>query len=30
MRTRGFSPEDIRRIAGGDYLRVFNLSVKAT
>jgi membrane dipeptidase len=30
MRMRGFSPADIRRIAGGNYLRVFNLSVKAT
>lgn len=29
MRTRGFSPDDIRKIAGGNYLRVFNLSVKA-
>jgi membrane dipeptidase len=29
MRKRGFSPDDIRKIAGGNYLRVFNLSVKA-
>jgi membrane dipeptidase len=29
MRKRGFSPEEIRKIAGGNYLRVFNLSVKA-
>jgi len=29
MRKRGFSPEDIRKIAGGNYVRVFNLSVKA-
>jgi membrane dipeptidase len=29
MRKRGFTPEDIRKIAGGNYLRVFNLSVKA-
>jgi len=29
MRKRGFSPEDIRKIAGGNYLRVFNRSVKA-
>ena len=29
MRKRGFSPDDVRKIAGGNYLRVFNLSVKA-
>jgi membrane dipeptidase len=29
MRKRGFSADDIRKIAGGNYLRVFNLSVKA-
>lgn len=29
MRKRGFSPEEIRKIAGGNYLRVFNASVKA-
>jgi membrane dipeptidase len=29
MRKRGFSPDDIRKIAGGNYLRVFNLSVRA-
>jgi membrane dipeptidase len=29
MRKRGFSPDEIRKIAGGNYLRVFNLSVKA-
>ena len=28
MRKRGFSADDIRKIAGGNYLRVFNLSVK--
>ncbi len=28
MRGRGFSPEQIRKIAGGNYQRVFNLSVK--
>ncbi len=28
MRKRGFSPEEIRKIAGGNYLRVFNLSMK--
>ena len=28
MRRRGFSPDDIRKVAGGNYLRVFNLSVK--
>jgi len=28
MRKRGFSADDIRKIAGGKYLRVFNLSVK--
>lgn len=30
MRKRGFSPDEIRKIAGGNYVRVFNLSVKAT
>jgi membrane dipeptidase len=29
MRGRGFSADDIRKIGGGNYLRVFNLSVKA-
>jgi membrane dipeptidase len=29
MRQRGFSPNDIRKIGGGNYLRVFNLSLKA-
>jgi membrane dipeptidase len=29
MRERGFSPVEIRRIAGGNYARVFDLSVKA-
>jgi len=29
MRRHGFSPDDIRKIAGGNYLRVFNLSVKS-
>lgn len=29
MRKRGFSPDEIRQITGGNYLRVFNLSVKA-
>jgi membrane dipeptidase len=29
MRKRGFSADDVRKIAGGNYLRVFNLSVKA-
>jgi len=29
MRRRGFSSDDIRKIGGGNYLRVFNLSVKA-
>lgn len=29
MRKRGFSPDEIRKIAGGNYVRVFNLSVKA-
>jgi membrane dipeptidase len=29
MRKRGLSPDEIRHIAGGNYLRVFNLSVKA-
>jgi membrane dipeptidase len=29
MRKRGFSPDEIRKIAGGNYLRVFNLSVRA-
>jgi microsomal dipeptidase-like Zn-dependent dipeptidase len=28
MRRRGFSPADIRKIAGGNYLRVFNQSAK--
>ena len=28
MRRGGFSPDQIRKIAGGNYLRVFNLSVK--
>jgi membrane dipeptidase len=28
MRRRGFSPDDIRKVAGGNYLRVFNLSAK--
>ena len=28
MRKRGFSPDEIRKIAGGNYLRVFNLSVR--
>jgi membrane dipeptidase len=30
LRKRGFSPAEIRKIAGGNYVRVFNLSVKAT
>ena len=30
LRKRGLSPGEIRNIAGGNYLRVFNLSVKAT
>jgi membrane dipeptidase len=29
MLKRGFSPDEIRKITGGNYLRVFNLSVKA-
>ena len=29
MLKRGFSPDEIRKIAGGNYLRVFNLSMKA-
>lgn len=29
MRQRGLSPDEIRHVAGGNYLRVFNLSVKA-
>jgi microsomal dipeptidase-like Zn-dependent dipeptidase len=29
MLKRGFSPGEIRKIAGGNYLRVFNQSVKA-
>jgi len=29
MRKRGFSPDEIRKIAGGNYVRVFNLSVRA-
>jgi len=29
MLKRGFSPVEIRKIAGGNYIRVFNLSVKA-
>jgi membrane dipeptidase len=29
MLKRGFSPDEIRKIAGGNYLRVFNQSVKA-
>jgi membrane dipeptidase len=29
MRKRGFSADDVRKIAGGNYLRVFNLSVRA-
>jgi membrane dipeptidase len=29
MRKRGFSPDEIRKITGGNYLRVFNQSVKA-
>lgn len=29
MRKRGFSAEDIRKIAGGNYVRVFNQSVRA-
>lgn len=29
MRKRGFSPDEIRKIAGGNYLRVFNRPVKA-
>ncbi|MGH7305282.1 MAG: dipeptidase, partial [Candidatus Rokuibacteriota bacterium] len=28
MRRRGFSPDQIRKIAGGNYLRVFDRSVK--
>jgi membrane dipeptidase len=28
MRGRGFAADDIRKIGGGNYLRVFNLSVK--
>jgi membrane dipeptidase len=28
MRARGFSPAEIRQIAGGNYVRVFNLSAK--
>jgi len=28
MLKRGFSPDEIRKIAGGNYLRVFNLSVR--
>jgi microsomal dipeptidase-like Zn-dependent dipeptidase len=28
MRKRGFSPDEVRKIAGGNYLRVFNRSVK--
>lgn len=29
MRKRGFTPEEIRKIAGGNYLRVYERSVKA-
>lgn len=29
MRRRRFSPDEIRKIAGGNYVRVFNLSVKS-
>jgi microsomal dipeptidase-like Zn-dependent dipeptidase len=28
MRRRGFSPDQFRKIADGNYLRVFNMSVK--
>ena len=28
MLKRGFSPDEIRKIAGGNYLRVFDLSVR--
>jgi microsomal dipeptidase-like Zn-dependent dipeptidase len=28
MRKHGFSPEEIRKIAGGNYLRVYERSVK--
>jgi membrane dipeptidase len=28
MRERGFSPDEVRKIAGGNYLRVFNRSVR--
>ena len=28
MRGRGFSPDEIRKIAGGNYVRVFNLSAR--
>jgi len=30
MRKRGFAPDEIRKIAGGNYLRVFNLSVRTS
>jgi membrane dipeptidase len=29
MRRQGFSPEEIRKIAGGNYVRVFNQSMRA-